>query len=314
MWSETNKGASESTRPSPGFTSAPSSSMPLRRPSLRSKSRSPAPPHEFEHSSRQGPSFLPPSHYAAAAGLAYHTSDTGNHAYETNDIQRETRSRTTLDKSGRDYGNSSASPNGQSQKGIPMLEAQLLPSLRDTISKMTRSPSRGSRATETSISQLAVPRSFGRSASALDYYSNPPQDAGGDTSTLSTPRPCGTPNQESEYQTPRIDTPRSRPKSVLKNVLRSPMVKSSPVRGRDVEPPSAGNTAQRQTTGTPIDRQPVSHHVVYLQQPNFISYKVFKQRKAIHHQESLMHGSRLSTSTSDIGTIVHRNSSNTREN
>ncbi len=271
-WSEANRGAS--THQLRTLTSAPTSIMPLRRPSLRSKSRSPAPPPESEPSSRQSRAFLPPSHYAAAAGLTYHASDTGNPAYATSDIQREARPRTAFDNYGRDYGNSSASPNGQTQRGIPMLEAQLLPSLRDTISRMTRSPSRGSRAAETSnltLSQLSIPRSSGRSASALDYYSSPAQNGDFDASTFSTPRPCGTPNQDGEHQTPRTDTPRSRPKSVLKNVLRSPMVKSSPVTGRGREPSRTSNAVKPQSTGATTDmhdQKLVSHPIVSIYWPN----------------------------------------------
>ncbi|KJA17347.1 hypothetical protein HYPSUDRAFT_1023902 [Hypholoma sublateritium FD-334 SS-4] len=127
--------------------------MPVGRSStLYHKSpRSPAPPTPTAANSRP---FLPPSYYAAAGGLSPRDSsrkDGGNPAKRPMDASakwgpfREHASDTPseseslvgaqMDERGQRY---------ELHSGIPHLETQLLPSLRDTIDRMTGTPSRAS--------------------------------------------------------------------------------------------------------------------------------------------------------------------------
>ncbi|KAI0350289.1 hypothetical protein OH77DRAFT_1086540 [Trametes cingulata] len=160
--------------------------MPFGRSHARSKSRSPAPPSSaashvsgpFTPQSSRPPAFLPPSHYAAAAGLPYpgqshtpvdHTTILDNHASPISYPALE-ESESSLDSAeapshfgavGRLIGRtpskrSTFSLTRSNSKGdkekdnrekrqsqladIPLLEMNLLPSLRDTVDKMTHPP------------------------------------------------------------------------------------------------------------------------------------------------------------------------------
>ena len=139
--------------------------MPLARTlTARSKSRSPIPP------TKKAPNYLPPSHYAAAAGIAYtpssrsESSESSNstHFPASDDIppdaeveyespfmpvsyapESETASVSSFEfKSANrlQFGGASSLKREKRQSRIEDLETQLLPSLKDTIDRMTRSP------------------------------------------------------------------------------------------------------------------------------------------------------------------------------
>ncbi|KAJ6510578.1 hypothetical protein C8R45DRAFT_1207478 [Mycena sanguinolenta] len=145
--------------------------MPLARAntSARSKSRSPLP------QSPRPPTFLPPSHYAEAGGLSPRplarndslTSSPDSHSQHHAKLESRRSSvfmpiSSTSDSSFEfcpkpkpvenkrfsisSVGSKSASKNAAKREShmtnLPFVEAQLLPSLRDTIDRMTRPPSR----------------------------------------------------------------------------------------------------------------------------------------------------------------------------
>ncbi|KAL0067025.1 hypothetical protein AAF712_006014 [Marasmius tenuissimus] len=135
--------------------------MPLSRANTttgRSRSRSVAQSAlPVQQSPRQ---FLPPSHYAAAGGYAIteknkHTKDdseqqaTPRSPYVPYLSPHMTSSNDSVDfQSNSPYiGSSGKAPEGRKKResqisNLPMVESQLLPSLRDTIDRMTRPPSR----------------------------------------------------------------------------------------------------------------------------------------------------------------------------
>ncbi|KAJ7207982.1 hypothetical protein GGX14DRAFT_455073 [Mycena pura] len=141
--------------------------MPLPRVSTssRSKSRSPLP------ASPRPPTFLPPSHYAVAGGLSPRplaarkdslTSSLDNHSpleSRRNSVfmpissnsdssfefcqKADTKRSSSGSKGGGKNAGSSRSKKCESHMmNLPLVEAHLLPSLRDTIDRMTRPPSR----------------------------------------------------------------------------------------------------------------------------------------------------------------------------
>ncbi|KAF8829891.1 hypothetical protein HHX47_DHR2000034 [Lentinula edodes] len=126
----------------------------------RSKSRSPAPP--IFQSPRQ---YFPPSHFAAAGGFVLPNQDRverANSSFSEDHSQDAYMpisylSSASSDPSSLEYNNSHCITEPRSRKSsaessmkkresqmhnLPLVEAQLLPSLRDTIDKMTRPPSR----------------------------------------------------------------------------------------------------------------------------------------------------------------------------
>ena len=146
----------------------------------RSKSRSPAPSSPFAQYARP-PTFLPPSHYAAAAGISYQDHDVNRPPFPTVARQHAEVSGELAGSHfgavgrlmGRSPGKHSpvvpVSPEyrvepeqhirerRKSQLGdIPLLETQLLPSLRDTVDRMTQPPpSKPEESIETSTAPLA---------------------------------------------------------------------------------------------------------------------------------------------------------------
>jgi hypothetical protein len=261
----------------------------------RSKSRSPAP--HFKHTTSPRP-FLPPSHYAAAAGLSYSTrstrSDSGNSSdldasFASKDSQEDSPyhissfvpvsyptelestsdSSFEFDASSSRHGHKSSSSRRSSVRskrqshitGLPLLEAQLLPSLRDTIDRMTRSPaSATSSPSVAGATRLDNPRHLNSIRAARSSSLSPDPSA----STLHPETPT-TPSWNSPFaQTPTTPeptsvslhssstapvgcaTPRSKmpTKSALKSTLRPPIPKStsgrSPVAETAVNPHSTG--------------------------------------------------------------------------
>ncbi|GLB42761.1 hypothetical protein LshimejAT787_1202100 [Lyophyllum shimeji] len=173
--------------------------MPLGRSSTgRSKSRSPLPPSTYQISLSPRP-FLPPSHYAAAAGIPYRADKEANDAGDTygdpNDhytglfmpvaypSDAESTSDSSLDLKANSLNDekpstqSSAGQRGRRQSlinDLPQLEANLLPSLRDTIHRMTRSPSGpGSAQSQGYTSYLGVPAPSGHSSARFSRSASP---------------------------------------------------------------------------------------------------------------------------------------------
>ena len=200
--------------------------MPLARTLTgRSKSRSPIPP------TKKAPNYLPPSHYAAAAGIAYtpslrsesSESSDSTHFPALDDIppdveveyespfmpvsyapESETTSVSSFEFKSANHlqfgGTSGSLQSEKRQSRIEDLETQLLPSLRDTINRMTRSPYQLD-----SGPHLGVTKSSNNSIR---------------TSNPSSPSNFPTPNV---YTTP-IDSFPLKTKSSLNSALRTPRV------------------------------------------------------------------------------------------
>ncbi|KAI0764172.1 hypothetical protein BD413DRAFT_680504 [Trametes elegans] len=219
----------------------------------RSKSRSPAPssPANFTlSSSTRPPNFLPPSHYAAAAGLLYQhdTHLLAGQVHESSDMyashhteptpeepssvglaegpshvgamgrlmSRASSKRTTMswaraeckeDKEQRDQRKSQLAD-------IPLLEAHLLPSLRDTVDRMTQPPKQSIETSESGDSRPSLSRI-----------------------------PRSTPEPPATTQIPRF---RTQPSPVPKSALKSPA-------RRSVLPPAT-------PSASPLQRQAKSRH------------------------------------------------------
>ncbi|KAF5375847.1 hypothetical protein D9615_008234 [Tricholomella constricta] len=232
------------------------------------KSRSPLPPSNYKISLSPRP-FLPPSHYAAAAGISYVRRSPSNGQEYSDSNDRAKSSTDNGENSGEDYtsvfmpvgypsdaesaSNSSIefnvsatrrSPGKEKQSSsrrgrrqslindLPQLEANLLPSLRDTINRMTRPPSRtGLSASSESASHLGVPKPV-RSSRSLSpsgtSESNPKTSHFDEYPTFepSTPQPSSSsdsiPAKTAEILMPRTNQP---PKPPLKSALRPPTPK-----------------------------------------------------------------------------------------
>ncbi|KAJ3994859.1 hypothetical protein F5050DRAFT_1771157 [Lentinula boryana] len=221
--------------------------MPLSRSNTsRSKSRSPAPPI-----SQSSPQYFPPSHFAAAGGfilpdnarveqsglslsgepssqdaympISYLSSASSDpSSFDFNDNQSiESRSRkSSVDSSRKKH---------ESQiQNLPLVEAQLLPSLRDTIDKMTRPPSRMTVPSNSNTPIITLSRKNG----SEDYSSG---SGSIDVSPYPTPSPRLKPPPavlrmptagEDRPTTPnRPTTPKTG--SVLKSALKAPTPKIS---------------------------------------------------------------------------------------
>ncbi|KAF8063386.1 hypothetical protein FPV67DRAFT_1782886 [Lyophyllum atratum] len=230
----------------------------------RSKSRSPLPPSTYKVSLSPRP-FLPPSHYAAAAGITYgqetepYEDDESKQSRRPNDqyssefmpVTYPSDAESTSDSSfeskpkspgeARHTAPTKASRRGRRQSlinDLPQLEANLLPSLRDTIHRMTRSPSRGgATANPGNISYLGVP---GLSGGARSSRSPSPSGLSNHNSSVTsyleeyptsgviTPEPEPLHTNESAFVTSaNVLTPRKNipTKQSLKSSLRPPTPK-----------------------------------------------------------------------------------------
>jgi hypothetical protein len=273
--------------------------MPLARSNTtRSKSHSPAP--DFKHPKSPRP-FLPPSHYAAAAGIPYSSRSTArSDSGSSSDLDASFVSKESMEDPPYNYnsfmpisyptaleissdssfefrasssrhGNKSSSSRGSSIRskrqsqmaGLPLLEAQLLPSLRDTIDRMTRSPvSAASSPSPVGVTRPDNPAHSNnvRSTRSSSLSSDPPASttSQSDTSTTptsshlsfaytrSTPDPISfninsSPMAPVENLTPRSKLPS---KSALKSALRPPTPKlfstPSPIAEAPPHPHSGG--------------------------------------------------------------------------
>jgi hypothetical protein len=224
----------------------------------RSKSRSPIPP------SVPSRPFLPPSHYAAAAGLTYpldlrvgeHPTTTPSTpdsrpffrrqslvpiSYPSQDSTSELPDEfnVTASPDPNPTSHSSSRAKRQSNLGsLPLLEAHLLPSLKDTIERMTKPPTclpvptdpsssttietstparpgRPSSVSFSSVSSASSTTSAPRSSTPLRHAS---QKSFAVPKLASSPRPA----------VPDTPTPTPKPKSALKSALRLPTPKLQP--------------------------------------------------------------------------------------
>ncbi|KAH9895852.1 hypothetical protein C8Q73DRAFT_454775 [Cubamyces lactineus] len=214
--------------------------MHFGRSHARSKSRSPAPLVHNPTSTpslpgSRPPNFLPPSHYAAAAGIPYtgdiqrkidtsHGSSFASPAaYPTSEesssiVSAETpshfgavgrligrtpskRSTVLLSRSNSRGDKNDKEPdihdNRKSHLGnIPLLETHLLPSLRDTVDRMTQSP---------------------KPQVDLNEYTD--MRSGSSLHSIASRAPHGTPDPSSSTHIPRL---RSQPSPAYKSALKSP--------------------------------------------------------------------------------------------
>lgn len=255
--------------------------MPFKRSNnnSRNNSRSPVPPPGF---SAPRP-FLPPSHYAAAGGLDYftrtapqtsnsqpesippqtpaiykHTTDSKKHnrnslvpiSYPSESdasfefVPAEDPVSNTLSSN-----RSSYDIRGKRQshmQSVPLLETQLLPSLRDTIDRMTRPPSQCLYNPPLSgPAHPALQNQRGRSpspsassvTSTATYTSVPAPSSLHPKSAPSTPRPSPMTRQGAMIPT-ESSSSKTKPKSALKSALRAPTPKSSSVKSTGTDSPS----------------------------------------------------------------------------
>lgn len=244
--------------------------MHFGRSHARSKSRSPAPAADspiYTPQSTRPHAFLPPSHYAAAAGLpvsgdmrtsfeqyspaldhssiAYpaldetpspDSADTASHfgavgrLIGRNSGKRSIASLARSDSKGdkdRDLRDKRKSQFG----GLPLLEAHLLPSLRDTVDRMTQSP------------KYPIDQS-----ESAESYQAPPT-----LSSLSTRVPRSTPEPPSATNIPRLRTQASpTPKSALKSPSRRGVPNTTPSISSPQPPPFSSRTPRI----SPRDAQP----------------------------------------------------------
>jgi hypothetical protein len=245
----------------------------------RNKSRSPAPPNSPFPSSSRPSNFFPPSHYAAAAGIPYPTRPpTSQDAMisEPSDGKRDSfvpisyPSQSLSSDSSFEfkatslpqYSTSPSTPKSKRLGNIPHLETLLIPSLRDTIDRMTRPPSlinspgsahldlptrgvgRSSSPSFSSATSAAPSFSSTSSAGSALSYSSPsfsrhryppqspsaPVPSGGSSrpppplTFLSSTSPPNTGSYQSAPTTP-TQKPKAKPKPALKSALRPPTPK-----------------------------------------------------------------------------------------
>ncbi|KIJ67175.1 hypothetical protein HYDPIDRAFT_25650 [Hydnomerulius pinastri MD-312] len=206
----------------------------------RTKPRSPAPPRTPTTPSHQ---FLPPSHYAAAAGLSYPFNRTGKAEEDSTSYARTplTSGPNQVDSCYADSHPFSSNAAHQaselhtsnrgkrkSQAGdLGLLEAHLLPSLKDTIDRMTRPPSQVSPgsplyARPGRVSSVARTPSCSSQESAysdrgeLRSHRNPDTH----TSSLKQSRYYSLSNPQSNFSPspgPARSSARTKPKSILKS-------------------------------------------------------------------------------------------------
>ncbi|KAK0187281.1 hypothetical protein F5146DRAFT_985383 [Armillaria mellea] len=211
--------------------------MPLLRSNTRA--HSPAPASYYPPSPRP-PNFLPPSHYAAAGGFSFLSRHAQQSSTESDDVYRPVEVPSSPDiymPVSQPDSDSSFEFQPRSEKrftmtssknklnkresqmmNLPMVETQLLPSLRDTIDRMTRPPSRAASSHTAPLpAQLSV-KSF-----YVDRTLSPNMAP----SSLRSPRPV-TPQLPSPSPIEEPMTPKAKqgpPKPVLKSALRAPTPK-----------------------------------------------------------------------------------------
>lgn len=271
--------------------------MPIARSNTgRNHSRSPIPPSDRNHAHTRP--FLPPSHYAAAAGISYTNSIQSSSRSEPSEFSEATPSIMSKDSSvdpqeyhsafmpvsyppesgatesdssfefrassgsrysasGGDKPSSSSKTPVRSKRqshiaGLPQLETHLLPSLRDTIDRMTRTPSNaGSSSSASGSAHLEIPKpSEVVLSTSLSSPSSPQPSHPVHTDSFPTssrlPEPSSSRAQSRSTTPMDPSTPRSKTpvKSALKSALRAPTPKlfSNPSSGAEAmgSSPSGG--------------------------------------------------------------------------
>ncbi|KAL1731920.1 hypothetical protein EV714DRAFT_207765 [Schizophyllum commune] len=241
----------------------------------RSKSRSPVPPSPQPPSS---PRFLPPSHYAAAAGVPYNPPsrnkdedtrskarpppDTREHAATPpSDVPSESsfefkpRTESRFSLFARRLSVSHPRPaeqdvNAADVPDIPMLEAQLLPTLRDTITRMTRPPSSASSAPPSPM--LDPPRDRRRSVSPAALSSPRPQETHAPPLPPAEPREHNTSRKSSNRRNtvvagaPPLKSPR--PGDLYDSPLPAELQESRPQEPRSTRTPEPTSHRRRHHT------------------------------------------------------------------
>lgn len=245
--------------------------MPLTRPK-KNPSRSPGiSSASYFQSSSTPKGFHPPSYYAAAAGLSSSHSD-HDKSSDAQTHRTTTTDRTVVDyddsyvsapmptaqlpvsssassteptlvsrmsflnrrlSKGSGAGNKSSSKRRSQLADLPLVEAQLVPSLRDTVDKMTNSPNTKTHSPASgphTPSQVNLPEFLQSPSQHFQYPSTPRarQQQYMDLRAMPTPPPS-TPKFPSVQESSRIPTPVAvvKPKLGLKPALKNAVASSS---------------------------------------------------------------------------------------
>ncbi|KAK7460497.1 Protein T2 [Stygiomarasmius scandens] len=243
--------------------------MPLSRSNTtrasRSRSRSPAAPI-LSNASTQSRPFLPPSHYAAAGGFtlpdkgkssersASRSSYACQDGYSPSSFLVPDSDTSFEGRSSTDSHSTSSSAKSpcvsalkrrQSQySNLPLVEAQLLPSLRDTIDRMTRPPSR---AAVSPLSPIPTPNTPTLRISHDDHDETPNSYSSPRSRTPLVSESSMNYDRASIVNQPSTPKPAQTPKSALKSALRTPTSssKSSSSKAEDAH----GNASSSQSPG-----------------------------------------------------------------
>ncbi|KZT20025.1 hypothetical protein NEOLEDRAFT_1245464 [Neolentinus lepideus HHB14362 ss-1] len=244
--------------------------------SNRANSRSPA-SHSFAFQEQDRSRFFPPSYYAAAAGVRPHeeTRPRGESFHESlvasspipvacpsdsgsDNLLCSSRGfslrRSGSNSSKKSFQSSSSGKSDRSyrrQTQLESIEAQLLPSLRDTIDRMTHPNLQGSPRPESTFSPHSYPSPGKQYRSQLEDNSHATSHGSSAAPSL-TPRILGTPRVT---PMPSNMTPKVRPRSILKSTpdLRSSAL-GSPIAGsvhpQNVESPKAKSLRSAKSVST----------------------------------------------------------------
>ncbi|KAH7886686.1 hypothetical protein F5I97DRAFT_1028978 [Phlebopus sp. FC_14] len=165
--------------------------------------------------------FLPPSHYAAAAGVPYplNRKQTTNVKVEpTNDLHLTPSQHSSRYLDSENCSQSGTSSRGKRKSGVDGLghmETHLLPSLRDTVDRMTRTPSQllESSPQPDYVCGVARTPSFSSPGSGISSRSDPRKN-----NVIPSPGPAlKHPAFHSPSTLPTRSMARSKPKSILKS-------------------------------------------------------------------------------------------------
>src|ERR1700722_859828 len=245
----------------------------------RSKPRSPVPPSRIS-SSRP---FFPPSHYAAAAGLPYNSglrpSTNAKHSDLNYPLHQQPRPSASNSSSENKVftsagNNSTSAPSSTSRQkrqsdlgSIPLLETHLLPSLKDTIDRMTKPPIRSRADMATPPIAFELPRATSRPPSAA-FSSPSPSSTNSSALRSSTPLPSAHRKSLPVPTSPRPSipkyadacAPKPKTKSTLKSALKPATPKLNPQypEARSTPPsPSPGMSLRSTRSIIDTSREPV---------------------------------------------------------
>ncbi|KAG6894826.1 hypothetical protein C0992_004450 [Termitomyces sp. T32_za158] len=176
--------------------------------------------------------FLPPSHYAAAAGIMYdgnkHIADITKgslsdlntrafisaYPYDAEpDSQSSFEFKVMEDKPSVPPKSTRRSRRDSLLNDLPQLEANLLPSLRDTIDRMTKSPSQPE---PSGTSHLSIPRLSGASRASRSLSPLCVSREKRIAKSVTPEPPTRRPSSPADVLTPRTNTPAKTPRSTLR--------------------------------------------------------------------------------------------------